>query len=161
MNSDFVDLLRLLEKWNVDYAIIGGYAVMEYSEPRATKDLDILIACSKSNARKIYSALKEFGGQLVGIDESFFSSKGRFYKIGRPPNRIDIITSAEGASFSEIKAGRTQRYVHGVQVYFIGRKQLIQLKQAAGRPQDLLDVVNLKKFEKLKSLQKNLRNRRK
>jgi len=149
MNSDFVDLLKLLGKWKVDYAIIGGYAVMEYSEPRATKDLDILIACSKTNAKKVFAALREFGGVLSGIDQDFFSKKGRFYKIGRPPNRIDIITSAEGAPFSEIKSQRVKKHIHGVQVFFIGRKQLMKLKKAAGRPQDLLDLANLKKFEQL------------
>ena len=154
MNSDFVDLLRLLEKWKVDYAIIGGYAVMEYSEPRATKDLDILIACTKPNAKRVYAALKEFGGLLTGIDESFFSTKGRFYKIGRPPNRIDIITSAEGASFAEIKRERLKKIIHGVRVCFIGKKQLIKLKKAAGRPQDQLDLINLKKFSQLKLAKK-------
>ena len=99
MNSDFVDLLKLLGKWKVQYVIIGGYAVMEYTEPRATKDLDKLIACSKTNATRIFAALKDFGVSLSKISADFFSKKGCFYKIGRPPNRVDIITSADGATF--------------------------------------------------------------
>lgn len=150
MNSDFLELLKLLGSWNVDYVIIGGYAVMEYSEPRATKDLDILIACSKTNATKVYAALKEFGGSLSGIDDAFFSRKGRFYKIGRPPNRIDIITSAEGASYSEIRKEKVKKCVNGVEVFFVSRKHLMKLKAAAGRPQDQIDLVNLKKFAAVK-----------
>ena len=123
---------------------------MEYSEPRATKDLDILIACSKGNAKKVYASLKEFGGALSGIDESFFATKGRYYKIGRPPNRIDIITSAEGATFSEIKKEKVKKSIKGVKVFFISRKHLMLLKKAAGRPQDKVDLLNLKKFGAVK-----------
>ena len=117
---------------------------MEYTEPRATKDLDILIACNQRNAKKVFSALKEFGASLSGISESFFAKKGRFYKMGRPPSRIDIITSAEGATFSEIWRSKNMRQIGETNVPFIGIKELIKLKKAAGRMQDLIDLKNLK-----------------
>ena len=146
MNSDFVDLLKLLEKHRVDYVVIGGYAVMEYSEPRATKDLDLLIDCSEENAEKIYDALKEFGASLKGIDKQFFAEREKFYKIGRPPSRIDIITSAEGASFADIRETREERQLGDVTVFFISLENLIKLKEAAGRAQDLADLEKLKKY---------------
>lgn len=123
---------------------------MEHSEPRATKDLDILIACNKKNAKLVFGALKEFGGQLSGIDDSFFATKGRFYKIGRPPNRIDIITSADGCSFSKVWKNKVQRVIKGVAVTFISIDDLIKLKQAASRPQDLIDIEKLKLYKKLR-----------
>ena len=122
---------------------------MEYSEPRATKDLDILIGCSKINAKRITAALKEFGGSLTGINEKFFATKGRFYKIGRPPNRIDIITSAKGASYAEIKKKKVQKLINGVKVFFISRTHLMNLKKAANRPQDQVDILNLKKYAEI------------
>lgn len=146
MNSDFVDLLKLLEKWKVEYVIIGGYAVMEYSEPRATKAIDILIACNNDNAKKLVGALKEFGASLSGIDTAFFAEKGKFYKIGRPPNRIDIITSAEGADFSDIYNTRVIKDLRGVKIQFIDKENLIKLKESAGRPQDIADVEKLRKY---------------
>lgn len=122
---------------------------MEHSEPRATKDLDILIACNTKNSKKVLSALKEFGGQLEGITSKFFSTKGGFYKIGRPPNRVDIITSAEGASFQSIWKNRVTRLIKGISVAFIGVDDLIKLKKAAGRPQDLIDIEKLSLYRKL------------
>ncbi len=43
INSDFKDLLRDLNGAGVRYLIVGGYAVMVYTEPRYTKDLDLWI----------------------------------------------------------------------------------------------------------------------
>ncbi len=43
MNSDFIDLLSLFDKHQVRYLVAGGYAVMYYSEPRYTKDLDVVV----------------------------------------------------------------------------------------------------------------------
>jgi hypothetical protein len=44
INSDFSDLLRLFKSNEVRYLVIGGYAVVQYAEPRFTKDLDLWIA---------------------------------------------------------------------------------------------------------------------
>ena len=44
VNSDFSDLLRIFNEHNVKYMVVGGYAVVQYAEPRYTKDLDVLIA---------------------------------------------------------------------------------------------------------------------
>ena len=54
-SPDFKELLSLFKKYNVRYLIVGGYAVMHYTEPRFTKDLDVLIAVEEENARAIYS----------------------------------------------------------------------------------------------------------
>jgi len=60
-NSEFKELLNLFEKHKVRYLIVGGYAVMKYSEPRYTKDIDVWIAIDAENAKLTYIALKEFG----------------------------------------------------------------------------------------------------
>ena len=67
VNSDFTDLLRLFNANNVRYLIIGGYAVIQYAEPRYTKDLDVWISTDISNAQAVYRALKEFGAPLVEL----------------------------------------------------------------------------------------------
>lgn len=59
-SPDFKELLKTFEKHNIRYLIVGGYAVMKYSEPRFTKDLDMLIATDQENAKSVYLALKEF-----------------------------------------------------------------------------------------------------
>ena len=59
-SPDFKDLLRILGKYKVRYLVIGGYAVMNYAEPRFTKDLDIFVDATKENANAVFSALKAF-----------------------------------------------------------------------------------------------------
>jgi hypothetical protein len=61
INSDFKDLLRDFNDGGVRYLIVGGYAVMAHTEPRYTKDLDIWIEPTESNARAMIEALAQFG----------------------------------------------------------------------------------------------------
>ena len=65
-NSDFNDLLRIFNANNVKYLVIGGYALIQYTEPRFTKDLDLLIGTDSRNASAVYKALREFGAPLSG-----------------------------------------------------------------------------------------------
>jgi hypothetical protein len=58
-SRDFKELLSVLEKHEVRYLVIGGYAVMLYSEPRWTKDLDLWIATDPANANAIFNALRK------------------------------------------------------------------------------------------------------
>jgi hypothetical protein len=46
MNSDFKDLLRVFNEHKVRYLVVGGYAVIKYTEPRYTKDLDVWVEAS-------------------------------------------------------------------------------------------------------------------
>ena len=80
-NSDFKDLISCLNRFQVKYLLIGGYAVIYYSEPRYTKDMDIWIEPSKDNSAKIYQALLDFGAPLIqlNIKEEDFSKKGFFF----------------------------------------------------------------------------------
>src|SRR5262245_63320754 len=64
MFPDFKDLIALLNKHEVKYLVVGGYAVARHAQPRATKDLDILIQTTPKNAAAVYAALAEFGAPL-------------------------------------------------------------------------------------------------
>ena len=72
MNSDFEELLRIFDATAVKYLIVGGHAVMLYTEPRYTKDLDIWIEASPDNADKVFRALAEFGAPLSGLSTGDF-----------------------------------------------------------------------------------------
>ena len=76
-SPDFRELLKIFEKYKVRYLIVGGYAVMQYSEPRFTKDLDVFIATDQENANGVFAALKEFGAPLENLTSNDFSQKGR------------------------------------------------------------------------------------
>jgi hypothetical protein len=61
MNSDFKDLLKLFNDSKVRYLVVGGHAVMKYTEPRYTKDLDIWIETTPKNAHAVFRALRDVG----------------------------------------------------------------------------------------------------
>ena len=148
---DFKDLLKLFEKHKVRYLIVGGYAVMKYTEPRFTKDLDVLIATDQNNADGVYTALKEFGAPLENLSVDDFAHKGYFYQMGRPPLRIDIMMSIPGIEFNEAWKNREVVQIDDVKILFISRSDLIQAKVASDRPQDRIDLKRLKIAEQLDS----------
>jgi len=143
VNSDFSDLLRLFNANQVRYLVIGGYALMQYAEPRYTKDLDLWISADAINAQAIYRALREFGAPLTDLTAADFAQEGYFYQMGVPPVRVDILMGIPGAVFAEAWPRRMEVDFDGLVVPFIARQDLIAAKRAAGRPQDLLDVASL------------------
>ena len=143
VNSDFSDLLRIFNDHNVRYMVIGGYAVVQYAEPRFTKDLDVLISTDTKNAEAVYNALKEFGAPLEGMSPKDFSEEGYFYQMGVPPVRVDILMGIPGVQFDEAWERRVEVQFDDVSVTIISREDLIRAKRAAGRPQDLLDAASL------------------
>ena len=95
-SPDFKELLNTLKKHKVRYLVVGGYAVMKYTEPRFTKDLDLWISIDEENSTAMFAALKEFGAPLKGLTPHDFAEKGNFYQMGKPPFRLDIMMSIPG-----------------------------------------------------------------
>ncbi|HSG43678.1 MAG TPA: hypothetical protein VLA72_11035 [Anaerolineales bacterium] len=120
--------------------VIDGYAVVQYAEPRFTKDLDMLISTDTRNAKAIYNALLEFGAPLSGLSWKDFSEEGFFFQMGVPPVRVDILMGIPGIQFEECWNRRMEDYFEGLKVIFISKQDLITSKRAAGRPQDLIDA---------------------
>ena len=143
-NPDFKDLLNIMEKYRVRYLVVGGYAVMKYTEPRFTKDLDIWISINEENSRAVFNALKEFGAPLKGLTERDFAEKGYFYQMGNPPFRLDIMMSIPGVEFEDAWKNREEVKIEEMTIPFISKPDLIKAKEASGRPQDLLDAESLK-----------------
>lgn len=144
-SQDFKELLSILAKHEVRYLIIGGYAVMLYSEPRWTKDLDLWIAIDAANACAVFKALKEFGAPLTDLSAEDFSEPGYFYQMGNPPLRVDVMMEIPGGDFNEAWNRRNTVSIGENQVHFISREDLIAVKLASGRDQDLKDVECIKK----------------
>ncbi|MCE7858988.1 MAG: hypothetical protein DYG86_04275 [Chloroflexi bacterium CFX2] len=145
VNSDFSDLLQIFNEHGVKYLVVGGYAVVQYAEPRYTKDLDVLIATDKKNAEAVYSALREFGAPLAELTSKDFAEDGFFFQMGVPPIRVDVIMGIPGVNFEECWNRRVEVDFEGLSVVFISKQDLIVSKRAAGRPQDLMDADLLSK----------------
>ena len=148
-NPDFKELLRIFKNNKVRYLIVGGYAVMKYSEPRFTKDLDMFIATDHQNAERVHSALKQFGAPLENLTPEDFTDKGHFYQMGRPPFRVDIMMSISGVDFEEAWMNREIVRLDDLEILFMSRSDLILAKDASGRPQDKIDVEQLRKAEQM------------
>jgi hypothetical protein len=147
VNSDFTDLLRLFNANSVRYLVVGGYALIQYAEPRFTKDLDLWISTDADNASAVYRALKSFGAPLAGLSESDFAEAGYFYQMGVPPIRVDILMGIPGGDFESAWQNRNKVDFDGLIVPFISRQDLIATKKASGRPQDLIDADLLSQSE--------------
>jgi hypothetical protein len=144
MNKDWIELLSLFNASNVRFMIIGGHAVIRYSEPRFTKDIDVWVGTDPANAQLVYTALKNFGAPLAGITPEDFTKPGYFYQMGRPPFRVDIVMTIQGVDFDSAWTNRVVGDMGPLKVAYISKSDLIKAKEASGRLQDLLDLQKLK-----------------
>ena len=140
VNPDFSDLLRLFNDNGVRYLVIGGYAFIQYAEPRFTSDLDLWISTDTQNVEAVFESLEVFGAPLAGLTAADFSEDGYFYQMGVPPSRVDIMMGIPGKLFEDAWKNRVVFDFSGLTVIFISKEDLITAKQASGRPQDLIDA---------------------
>jgi hypothetical protein len=105
MYPDFKELLSVLNAHRVRYLIVGAYAVSIHAQPRATKDLDILVKADAENAKAIYEALVQFGAPLEGLTFADFAERGPFFHMGREPVAVDILTEIPGVEFDAHGSG--------------------------------------------------------
>jgi len=144
------ELLQLLNEFEVEYLIVGGFAVMKYGEPRYTKDLDVWVHNSAENSRRVVEALKEFGAPIArdGINQLTFAGKQVVYQIGIAPVRIDILTEITGVEFSDAWRKKAPGTFFGLPVHFISLDDLAKNKRALGRSSDLKDLKQRPKRSK-------------
>jgi hypothetical protein len=135
--------LAALESCGIDYLIVGGIAVGFYSEPRFTKDLDVLVAVRPPGDLKLIEALRVFGAPVHLVKAEDFAKTDFVFHFGSPPWRIDILTSIPGIEFAEAFARRVSMPLGPATVNCISREDLIRAKKASGRHQDLADVEKL------------------
>lgn len=140
MDSNYLDMLKCLNKAGVDYIMVGGWAVNLHGYVRATIDLDIWILADQENARKVYAALGEFGAPLGAVKPADFAQDGTIFQIGVAPCRIDVINKIDGVKYAEASPRAIEKVIEGVPVRIISREDLIANKRASGRTKDLADA---------------------
>ncbi len=119
LNNDFKEFIRLLNKNDVKYLIVGGYALALHGHPRYTKDIDIWILINRENAERTIFALKEFGFESLDLSAEDFMAPGYVIQLGQPPSRIDILTSVTALEFDECYASRMKIEIDELPVNFI------------------------------------------
>jgi hypothetical protein len=145
--NDFKELLFAFNSQKVKYLVIGGYAVIVHSQPRATKDLDVLIGPGIENADSAYAALAEFGAPLEGLTPADLIEPGTFFRMGTPPLMVDILPGTKEVDFDRLGIGEMDIVVGDEQIPIISSEDLIQSKLAVGRPMDLMDVAAIREAQ--------------
>lgn len=143
-HKDFKEFVELLNANEVEYLVVGGYAVSFYGYPRYTGDLDIWINISKENIQKALKVIDDFGLASIGLTEKDFINPNTIIQFGFPPIRIDILLSIDGINFEEAFRNKNKINFNGLDINFIDIDDLIVNKKASGRYKDLDDIEHLK-----------------
>ena len=141
--DDFKEFLKLLNDHQVNYLLIGGYAVGIYGYPRATGDLDIWVSNDAENAKKLAAVVREFGFDSPEVKPELFYNSDRIFRMGMPPIRIELFASITGLDFDECFPLRVIKKVSNLEVVVIDLQNLIKNKKMVGRHKDLDDIEKL------------------
>ena len=145
INRDYEELFKILNGYRVKYLVVGAYAVMHYTEPRFTKDIDVWIIPEINDPQNVFDALRKFGAPLKEVKPDDFKDKRMILQIGIPPIRIDIMIDVPGIEFQEAWRNKKKVRYGKTPINILSEKELIKAKETAGRPQDKLDLKRLKK----------------
>jgi hypothetical protein len=141
--DDFSEFLKLLNDHNVEYLLVGGFAVAVHGYPRATADMDVWIRRRRLNAERLVESLREFGFDHDELVPELFLESQRIIRMGEAPLRIEILTEIDGVEFEQC-AERSEIVTVGEErVPVISLNDLKINKRASGRAKDLDDLENL------------------
>lgn len=143
LQSDLSEFVRLLNSHGVEYVVVGGHAVAFHGHPRFTGDIDFFVRPAQENAERLLAVLVAFGFGSVPVTAADLMTSDRVVQLGRPPNRIDLLTSISGVTFDEAWSSRMRGALGTDEVDFIGREALLRNKVASGRAKDHADVAKL------------------
>lgn len=141
-SRDYEEFIAALNAHGVRYLVVGAHAVAFHARPRATKDLDILIDPTPTNARRALAALRDFfGGAELGYSVEDVTDPRWIIQLGAAPVRVDLLSEIPGlASFDAAWRNRVSARFGTVPAHYIGLDELIRAKEAARRPQDRADL---------------------
>ncbi len=144
-NDDFRDFIDALNKNEVEYLLVGGYAVILNGYRRTTGDMDVWINLTHTNHKNLIKAFLSFGLPTVDITEENFlnNSEIEVFTYGIPPVSIDILKVVKGCIFDEAYKMSSLYEEENLLIRFIHVNTLIQAKKAAGRFKDLDDIERL------------------
>ncbi|MBC6992835.1 nucleotidyltransferase [Neolewinella lacunae] len=146
LDQDFKEFIGLLNEHEVNYLVIGGYAVNYHGYPRYTKDIDFWLWMTKPNIEKLLEAIRAFGFGELNLKVEDFMTPENIVQLGYEPYRIDLLVDVEGVDFEACFERRNEAKLDGTSVKFLSLQDLIIAKKKAGRLQDLADAEQLQKI---------------
>ena len=140
---DALTLLRVLRDHGVDFVVIDGFSLAAHGYVRGMKDVDIVPDPAAANLRRLVEALRALEAKP---DEAGLAGGGNWV-LETVHGRLDVMQDVPGAPGYE--ALRARAVAHDVPeagpLAFAGLDDLIAMKRAAGRPQDLIDIAELER----------------
>lgn len=147
LSRDWYEFLVSLTDAGVRFLLVGAHALAAHAEPRATKDLHVLVEPTRANGERLRAALHAFGIGAIAPEANELARAGPFWIFGRPPVQIDVLTQLKGVSWARAWKGRVAVPLDEKrELMVLGRAELIAAKRAAGRTQDLADLERLAAF---------------
>ena len=143
LSKDLREFIESLNSQEVEFLIVGSYALAYHGLPRYTGDIDILIRPAVENANRVESVIQSFGFASLGLKAADFCEPDQVVQLGQPPNRIDLLTALTGVTFDEAWQGREAGDLDGIPVQFIGRRAFVKNKRSTGRLKDRADLEAL------------------
>ncbi len=146
-------LLGALSAYGVDFVVIGALAVGVHAEVRATGDVDVMVPIGdETNRQALRDALAQLGAVLLSSEQGGVDpAAGEEYPtvmFGTRYGKLDILYRPDGSdSYPKVKRRSLQTTINGQTVHVAGKDDLIRMKLAAGRTDDLRDVANLTSSE--------------
>jgi hypothetical protein len=150
--DNFEEVLAAFNLHQVNYMVVGGYAVNFHGYERNTSDLDIWVKSTPENINRICSALKEldFEDEALQHLQKFNLNEPFLFHIGAKPDDIEVFNFVTGIKYEDAEQHKIVfGYSANMQVYFISIRDLVINKMLTGRTQDKLDVEMLQKIQKL------------
>lgn len=142
-NRDYSDLFAAFNAADVRYLVVGAYAMLHYTEPRFTKDLDVWVEPTDENARRTWAALASYGAPLEGVRVEDFANPDLVFQIGIAPSRVDVLMGLTGLEFGPAWEHSVAATFERIPIRVLSLDDLIRNKQSLDRPQDRVDLLLL------------------
>lgn len=151
-------IFETLDRHGVDYLTIGGWAVIAHGYVRATIDIDFMASQDAANIRRLAAALAELNARLRGVDADKLGidptdpevlGNGASFTMDTDAGPLDFLNDVPGsADFASMKRRSRMADAGGIAVWVVGFEDLIRMKEAAGREQDMLDIHQLESLRR-------------
>lgn len=147
-------IFETLDRHGVDYVTIGAWAVIAHGYVRATADIDIMARMDKENLERLGAALSELNARLRGVDADKLGidptdprtlENGASFTMETDAGPLDFLNDVPGAAdYDQMRSRARKANAGGIAVWVAGYDDLISMKKASGRAQDLLDIQKLR-----------------
>jgi hypothetical protein len=150
MNDEFLELIRLLKFHDVEFLVVGAYALAVYLEPRATQDLELWLKCTNENLKRFGDAMSEFGISVSKDSQQDFARGRKLIRIGMPPSQVDFLSflgpTGMEFDFNDVFNRSQTSEIYGEEIFVPSAQDMLLSKIAANRPKDQGDIALLKEL---------------